>query len=123
MAPCTVLKSPLPSALTVRRVVFSTRRLRFYLGRETPRLFVGDAFELAVGCCQHTRIYQNVIRLSVFEQIVMQLDRRRVSAHDNRIEVKAVSEAADDVELIFIGCWLSARRWRAGFGVGVSRNT
>ena len=52
----------------------------------------------------------------------MQLNRGRIAAHDDRIKVKAVSEAADDRELIAVRRRLSAGGRRTGFGVGVGRN-
>jgi hypothetical protein len=52
----------------------------------------------------------------------MQLNRGGIAAHDDRIKVKAVSEPADDRELIAVRRRLSAGRGRPGFGVGVGRN-
>jgi hypothetical protein len=52
----------------------------------------------------------------------MQLDRGRIAVDDDRIKVKAISEAANDGELVGIRRRISAGGWRAGFGVGVAWN-
>src|ERR1700752_3078279 len=57
-------------------------------GRKSPAVLISNSFEAIT--TQHFRIDQNVVRLSVFKQVVVQLDRSGVAADDNRIEMKAV---------------------------------